>query len=65
MKQEEIVQFSMEDLKDKIYEIEEKYTKLKLSHEVSTLENPIQLRNMRRDIARLKTELTKRETSAQ
>ena len=64
MKQEEIVQFSMEDLKDKIFETEEKYTKMKLSHAVSTLENPIQLRNLRRDIARLKTELTKRENNA-
>jgi len=64
MKQEEIVQFSMEDLKDKIFETEEKYSKMKLSHTVSTLENPIQLRFLRRDIAKLKTELTKREINA-
>lgn len=64
MKQEEILQFSMEDLKDKIFETEEKYAKMKLTHTVSTLENPIQLRYMKKDIARLKTELTKRENNA-
>jgi len=64
MKQEEIIQFSLEDLKDKISETQEKFSKMKLSHAVATLENPIQLKYLRRDIAKLKTELTKREKIA-
>jgi large subunit ribosomal protein L29 len=35
-------------------------TKLKMNHAVSPLENPLKLRHSRRDIARLKSELTKR-----
>ena len=34
---------------------------LKMAHAISPLENPIQLRNVRRRVARLATELTKRE----
>ena len=33
---------------------------MKLTHVVSPLENPLQIRNIRRTIARLKTELLKR-----
>ncbi|MEY4110996.1 MAG: ribosomal protein [Bacteroidota bacterium] len=35
-------------------------TKMKMNHAVSPLENPLKLRHSRREIARLKTELTKR-----
>jgi large subunit ribosomal protein L29 len=37
---------------------------MKLSHKVAPMENPIQIRHVRRSIARLKTELAKRETQA-
>jgi large subunit ribosomal protein L29 len=37
------------------------YTDLKLAHAISPLENPLQLRKVRRTVARLATELTKRE----
>jgi large subunit ribosomal protein L29 len=36
------------------------FSDLKMSHAVSPLENPVQLRNLRRNIARLATETTKR-----
>jgi large subunit ribosomal protein L29 len=32
-----------------------------MAHAVSPLENPIQLRSVRRDVARIATELTKRD----
>ena len=33
-----------------------------MAHAITPLENPLQLRNLRRTVARLATELTKRDT---
>ncbi|MGM0478617.1 MAG: 50S ribosomal protein L29 [Bacteroidota bacterium] len=60
MKQEEIVQLSLEDLKDRLDESTEKMDQMVLTHKVSPLENPLQIRSLRKTIARLNTELTKR-----
>jgi large subunit ribosomal protein L29 len=64
MKQEEIVQLSLEDLKDRLDESNEKMGKLVLTHKVSPLENPLQIRSLRKTIARLNTELIKRNKEA-
>ena len=64
MKSEEIKGLSVNDLKEKIEEMQVRYNKLVLSHQISPLENPLQLRTDRKDIARLKTELRKRELQA-
>lgn len=64
MKQQEITKMSLEDLKDQISNTSEQLAKMKLAHVVAPMENPIQIRNVRRTIARLKTELTKREAQA-
>lgn len=64
MKQEEISQLSLEDLKDRLITSKEKLEKLILSHRVTPLENPLQIRSIRKDIARLNTELTKRNRQA-
>ncbi|SFT70562.1 large subunit ribosomal protein L29 [Lishizhenia tianjinensis] len=64
MKQEEINQLSVEDLKNRIEESMEKMAKLKLTHAVSPLENPLQIKDLRRSIARLNTEMTKRQKQA-
>ncbi|MDX1446841.1 50S ribosomal protein L29 [Lishizhenia sp.] len=64
MKQEEINQLSVEDLKNRIEESVEKMAKLELTHAVSPLENPLQIRELRRSIARLNTEMTKRQKQA-
>ncbi len=64
MKQEEIVQLSLEDLKDRLDESNEKMGKLVLTHKVSPLENPLQIRSLRKTIARLNTELVKRNKEA-
>lgn len=61
MKQSEIVELSVADLKEKLGMFQKNYTDLKLAHAISPLENPIQLRNLRKTCARLATELTKRE----
>lgn len=61
MKPSVIKEMTTEEIKDKISEETEALTKLRMHHAVSQLENPLQLRYRRKDIARLKTELTKRE----
>ena len=64
MKQQEITQASVEDLRAQTANLSEKLEKMKLTHAVAPLENPLQIRHTRRTIARLKTELTKREAQA-
>ena len=61
MKQSEITQLSVAELQEKLGDTKKSYADLKLAHAVSPLENPIQLRNVRRNVAKLATELTKRE----
>ena len=61
MKQSEIKQLSVAELQEKLGETKKSYADLKMAHAVSPLENPIQLRAVRRTVARLATELTKRD----
>jgi len=53
-----------QDLIAKINEDELRLKKLQFAHAISPLENPMTIRNLRRDIARLKTELKKKEIEA-
>jgi len=61
MKQTEILEASTADLNEKLAELKISYAELKMAHAVSPLENPSQLRLQRRSIARIETELTKRD----
>jgi len=49
------------DLKARIREDELRLKKLEFAHAISPLENPMSLRSLRKDVARLKTELKKKE----
>jgi large subunit ribosomal protein L29 len=49
------------DLKSKITEDELRLKKLSFAHAISPLENPQSIRALRRDVARLKTALTKKQ----
>lgn len=60
LKNEDIRELSVQDLQDQIADLKATYRKKQFAHTVSPLENPLELRWMRRDIARLHTELTKR-----
>ena len=59
MKQSEISKLDLKDLGSKVIELKKKLFELKMSSYVSELENPLQIRNTRRTIARLKTAKTK------
>ena len=48
------------DLKARIQEDELRLKKLEFEHAISPLENPMSIRTLRKDIARLKTELKKK-----
>lgn len=61
MKTKEIKELETSALVEKIENAEAALTQMKLNHQVSPLENPMQIRATRRDIARLKTELRQRE----
>ncbi|MCA6439000.1 MAG: 50S ribosomal protein L29 [Sediminibacterium sp.] len=49
------------DLQAKIQEDQLRLKKLEFAHTISPLENPMSIRGLRRDIARLQTELKKKE----
>ena len=52
---------SEQDLKARIAEDELRIKKLKFAHAVSPLENPMTIRDVRKDLARTKTELRKKQ----
>ena len=52
-----IKEMSSDDLKARIQEDELRLKKLEFAHAISPLENPMSIRALRRDIARLKTVL--------
>ena len=60
MKQKEITILTDDELNDKLGAFQKNLHDMKLTHAVSPLENPLQIRNIRRTIARLQTELLKR-----
>lgn len=61
MKQSEIKELSVAELQEKLGEFKKNCADLKMAHAITPLENPLQLRKVRRTVARLATELTKRE----
>ena len=62
MKQQEVIKLSNDELKEQLIENKKKFNELKMAHAVSTLENPIQIKAVRKSIARIMTELTKRDS---
>ena len=63
MKPSEIKELSTKELIERLDTERDDYTKLKFNHAVSPLDNPLKLRYSRRNIARLITELKKRQTA--
>jgi len=64
MKNSEILELSTEELVARIGEERANLTKLKFAHAVSAIENPTRITKVRKDVARLTTELTKRKATA-
>ena len=53
-----------QDLKARITEDKLRLKKLEFAHAISPLENPLSIRSLRKDVARLQTELKKRTLQA-
>ena len=61
MKQSEIKNLSVAELNEQLSQLKKTYAELKTAHTISPIDNPLQLRKVRRSVARVATELTKRE----
>lgn len=57
---EQISALSVEQLKDQITEKSDTLKRMKFGHSINPIENPMAIRSLRRQIAQLKTELTKK-----
>jgi large subunit ribosomal protein L29 len=61
MRAEEIREMTVDDIRARVAELEEERFRLRFRSATEPLENPLRLRTIRRDIARLKTVLTEME----
>ena len=61
MKIAEIREMSTTDLKERVEAEMANYQQMVLNHSISPLDNPAQIRQLRKTIARMKTELRQRE----
>ncbi|GET19817.1 MULTISPECIES: 50S ribosomal protein L29 [Prolixibacter] len=61
MKTSEIRELTTAEIVEKIDNANEELVRMKMNHAVSPLDNPLRIRHTRRDIARLQTELRKRQ----
>jgi large subunit ribosomal protein L29 len=64
MENKDIVALSITELHDRVKEERAALNKLNVNHAVSPVENPIKIRETRRNVARLLTELTKRNQAS-
>ena len=61
MKKLEIEKLSLEDLQDKLAEFQKQLSDLKMNHAVSPLENPLQIKTVRKTVARLLTAIAAKQ----
>lgn len=65
MKQKVIQELSTPEIVERLVEEQKHLVKLKLNHFVSPIENPNKIKEQRKTVARLKTEVRKREINEQ
>ena len=63
MKNSEVKELSTKELLERLDTEKENLVRMRLNHAVSPLDNPMKLKEAKRDIARLMTEIRKRELS--
>ena len=61
MKNSEIEKLSLLDSQDKLVEFQKQLSDLKMNHAVSPLENPLQIKTVRKIVARLLTAITAKQ----
>ena len=60
----ELQEFSDEELASELKELADQFQKLRFDHSIKGLDNPLVLKEIRKDVARLKTEARKRELAS-
>ena len=65
MKASVVREMTTQEIREQLEEQRLNYSKMKMAHTISPLENPITIRNTRKDIARLATELRSRENNGE
>ncbi len=63
MKISEIRELTDQELRERLDAEKDNLTHLKMNHAISPLDNPLQIKVVRRNIARIATELRQRETN--
>ena len=61
MKKADLTKLNTQELQDKLATLEQNLVKMKLNHSISPLDNPMQIKAARKEIARIKTELRLKE----
>ena len=64
MKTTEIREFTTKEIEERVDAESTMLSKLSMNHAVSPLDNPQKIKVMRRNVARMKTELRKRQLTA-
>lgn len=59
----ELQDYTAEELANELQQTEAQFQRLSFDHSIRGLDNPLALREVRRDIARLKTEIRRREVA--
>jgi large subunit ribosomal protein L29 len=57
----DLQEFTDADLQNELTIIETQFQKMRFDHAIKGLDNPIKIRDVRKDIARLQTEIRRRE----
>ena len=63
MKASEIRDLSMQELNEKLAELKQELFNLRFQHAINQLDNPMRMKAVKRDIARVKTFIRKQESS--
>lgn len=63
MKNSELRGLSLDELKSKLAVEKESYSKLKFAHSVTPIENPMRIKETRKLVARIQTEIRAKELS--
>ena len=61
MKAQEIRELKKDDIQTEITKLEKELQGMQMGNSIGVIENPVQIRKMRRTVARLKTVLRERE----
>ena len=64
MKEQVLIDIPLNELQDLLLTEKQKLVRMKMSHAVSPMENPMQIRFARKTIARIMTELSRRENTS-